>query len=352
MFRFRAAVLLLLSVVLLGSGPAWAAFPGKNGKVAFSGFADGTYRVFTVNPDGTARTAITDTSLIARGGVSWSPDGSTIAFGAQPRSGGAFNFDIYTVKADGSGLTRLTNAPSDDQHPTWSPDGTRIAFESARGDVGDSDIYLMNADGSNQSRLTFRNTGPDDSRSASNPAWSPDGTRIAFVADLRAGFGPVVDIHTVNADGTDDTNLTADFDSAAREPDWSPDGARLVFFSDVPNAIWAMNAEGTGKAKLKDGGSSPAWSPDGTRIAYQALDPNGFSVRLETMSAEGSDAMALTDGPQDFDAEWQPIPGPRRSDYKNVAQFCKAEQAFWGDQFAGRYGGGANAYGKCVSQNH
>jgi hypothetical protein len=67
------------------------------------------------------------------------------------------------------------------------------------------------------------------------------------------------------------------------------------------------------------------------------------------MKVDGSDRTFVTDG---GDPDWQPIPGPKRSDYKNAAQFCKAEQAFWGDQFASRYGGRADSYGKCVSQNN
>jgi hypothetical protein len=73
------------------------------------------------------------------------------------------------------------------------------------------------------------------------------------------------------------------------------------------------------------------------------------------MRADGTGEQPVTtDGEAypDSSPDWQPIPAPQRGDYKNAAQFCKAEQAFWGEQFASRYGGGANAFGKCVSQSH
>jgi hypothetical protein len=77
-----------------------------------------------------------------------------------------------------------------------------------------------------------------------------------------------------------------------------------------------------------------------------------YNYEIYTMNADGTAQTNVTNSPA-FDAypDWQPIPAPKRSDYKNAAQFCKAEQSFWGDQFAGRYGGGPSAYGKCVRQN-
>ena len=136
------------------------------------------------------------------------PNGQ-IAF-SNLRNGTEFNHEIYVMNADGSNQTRLTNNTEIiDFSPSWSPDGTKIAFDTTR--HGHPEIYVMNAaDGSNPTRLT-NNTRASDS----NPSWSPDGTKIAFNSD-RDGNS---EIYVMNAaDGSNPTRLTTDGDSSA--PDW------------------------------------------------------------------------------------------------------------------------------------
>ena len=169
----------------------------------------------------------------------------------------------------------------------------------------------MNPDGSGQTRIT------DDTHSDGEPAWSPDGRKIAFVSDRDGGVGPnqlAGEIYTMNADGSAQTRLT--------------NNPALDF--------------------------APAWSPDGTKIAF-TTDRDG-SYQIYTMNADGSQQTRVTQDPTDSTKpDWQPIPGPQRSDYKNAAQFCKAEHDFLGEGgFGKKYGtngNGANAYGKCVSGN-
>ena len=125
-------------------------------------------------------------------------------------------FEVYTMNPDGSGQTRLTNSPNEDGWPSWSPDGTEIAFMSHRD--GNPEIYVMNSDGTNQTRLT--NNGAEDSW----PFWSPDGTKIAFSSKRDDPF----DIYVMNADGTNPTRIT---NNPAEDnwSCWSPDGAKLPF---------------------------------------------------------------------------------------------------------------------------
>jgi dipeptidyl aminopeptidase/acylaminoacyl peptidase len=147
--------------------------------------------------------------------------------------------EIWVMNGDGSRLTRLTNNSSDDDLPAWSPDGTKIAFCSVRD--GNWEIYVMNADGSHQTRLTDK-PGEDCA-----PSWSPDGTQIIFMSN-RDGNS---EIYVMNADGGEQTRLTDNpaFDAF---PDWVPDGRQIVFVSDSDGQadIYVMSADGGGITRL------------------------------------------------------------------------------------------------------
>ena len=144
---------------------------------------------------------------------SWSPDGERIAL-VSDRDG---NSEIYVMNANGQNLRRLTNNPGDDHQPSWSPDGERIAFMSNRNEenvglIGNWEIYVMDADGQNLQNLT---NNPGDDR---HPSWSPDGERIAFASDRNRIL--TFDIYVMDADGQNLQNLTETFFGYDSQPAW------------------------------------------------------------------------------------------------------------------------------------
>jgi Tol biopolymer transport system component len=210
---------------------------------------------------------------------------SKIAF-ASNRDG---NYEIYVMNPDSTGVTRVTNsALRYDGYPAWSPNGSRIAFAQGSGEFS-TDIYVMNADGTGQTNLT------NHPAYHSRPAWSPDGRRIAF-SSSRDGLG---EIYVMNADGTAPVNLTNSPEASDAWPTWSPDGSRIAFGStgeDENPEIYVMNADGTGQTNLTNHPGSdhtPAWSPDGKKIAFTANHGSAvFSIYV--MNADGTEQTRLT----------------------------------------------------------
>ena len=220
----------------------------------------------------------------------WSPDGTRIAFQSY-RDG---NYEIYVMDDDGGNQTRLTNNSARDERPAWSPDGTRIAFESNRD--GNTEIYAMDDDGGNVDRLT------NNSASDGGAAWSPDGTRIAFYSN-RDGW----EIYAMDDDGGNVDRLT---DNSATDagPAWSPDGTRIAFESnrDGNYEIYAMDDDGGNQTRLTNDrarDSGPAWSPDGTRIAFHSTRDGNFEIYA--MDDDGGNQTRLTnDRALDAYPEW------------------------------------------------
>lgn len=248
----------------------------------------------------------------------WSPDGKSIAFFSD-RGG---NPDIYVMNPDGSQVEQLTRdafaslyftKSASDRNPSWSPDGSQIAFDSGRNNLKltyiDHDIYVMAADGSNVRRLT------DDGADEGGPRWSPSSGSIAYAKmDYFTEEGlienPAWDIFVMNADGTEQVQLTKD-PSNELEPSWSPDGGKIAFISDRNGQnfdIYLMNADGSNVRQLTDDSANefgPVWSPDGTQIVFNS-DRNG-NVQLFMMNIDGSNLVQLTkDSSNSAYADWSP----------------------------------------------
>jgi Tol biopolymer transport system component len=225
----------------------------------------------------------------------WSPDGARLAF----YSGRSGNDDIWAINIDGSGEAQLTKDPASDRRPTWSPDGTKIVFDSDR--AGNHDIWIMNADGSDQKQLT---TGPGEEMFAS---FSPDGLQIIFYG-YEAGRNDIwtmdisgSNLHSLTKDLADETQNQCTF--ACHSPAFSPDGTTIAFHADHNGArnIWVMDADGNNPRQITKTDSSgdinnflPSWSPDG-RIIFQAEKPAALTIRtdIRVINPDGSDEKTL-----------------------------------------------------------
>ncbi len=257
-------------------------------QIAFGSTRDGNPEIYVMDADGNNQIRLTN-HWEEDFQPSWSPDGSRIAF-ASNRNGGYYQ--IYVMDSNGKNVRRLTAGISDGQ-PAWSPDGQKIAFAG----IGDEEIgrenrkakiYIINPDGTNLQELAGDVASYD-----SEPAWSPDGQRIAFVSS-RENWG--YEIYVMDADSTNQKRLTHNMVSD-RGPAWSPDGNKIAFYSvlDEDDILAVMDADGTNQRNLTEevlngvweANSSPAWSPDGKSIAFVSGIPGRNDTAIHLMTVDG-----------------------------------------------------------------
>ena len=298
-----------------GGIAGWPQWSPDGTKVAFMrDLSGGNQDIYVVNADGTGEIRLTDDPALDQF-PAWSPDGTEIVFQTD-RYG---NFDVYVMDADGSREINLSHDPDFDGWPSFSPDGTKILLYSwwpmgihvhAQGDTvpsliidGESyEVIVMDAEGTTATNLSH-NTATDWF-----PLWSPDGSKIAFQSD-RDGVGEIL---SMNADGTGQENLTQNpaLDGGAA---WSPDGSRITFVSlrDGNPEIYVMNADGTGQTRLTTNASwdaGPTWSPDGREIAFES--DRGGVYHVYVMDEDGTDVRRLVSEPSVYpvwtESRWPP----------------------------------------------
>ncbi len=208
---------------------------------------------------------------------------------------------IYTMGTDGSHPTRLTRDPCDNRDPAWSPDGRRIAFTAYTASDASAAFLIMNADGSGETGLC--GGGGSDGVYDMQPAWSPDGTKIAFIHQIYGDNSAYV----TNVDGTGSyTQLThPEYAESPYDLAWSPDGQKIAY-ADAPGSILVMDAaDGSNKKLVMRNGEAPAWSPDGTKIAFQSNRDGNYEIYV--MNADGSNPTRLTNDPRsDLEPDWSP----------------------------------------------
>jgi TolB protein len=297
------AVAAAMATTLLFPPAADAAFPGRDGLIAFTravGSKPG--QIYLVRPNGDGLRRLTHRRRGA-GGAAWSPDGRRIAFAAAGRGGGV---QVY-VKRLGGGVRQVTRGEDTYTYPTWSPNGRQIAAVRghwARDGMHYDSIVVMRPDGSRR-RVVY----DGGQLSTSYPAWSPDGESIAFVHTDIGGTGADPNIYVVPARGGA-ARLVTDVGSQDH-PDWSPDGRLIAYTSGLqlgPDDIRVVRPDRTGDAPVTNDPSVsdgwPAWAPSARRLAISRLG------RIWTLAPDGSGLRQLTNGRRqgvnDWDPSWQP----------------------------------------------
>ena len=262
--------------------PDFGRAPAPSGKIVFACYINQIDQICIMNADGTGRKQLTNSPTTAYY-PSLSPDGQTVYF-ASNQSG---IFEIYSIDINGNGLERLTNKIGSLAAPELSPDGEKILFANEG-----NGLWVMNPDGSNPHAITFHED--------IDPTWSQDGSMIAFASNRQGQR----QLFVANANGKKVDKVT-DLKQMGGRSSWSPDGTKLAFYRGPTgdHDIYVINIDGTGLERLTDSGDNlgPSWSPDGNWIAFTSFRDGNNEIYI--VRPDGSHETRLTNSPT---SDWQP----------------------------------------------
>ncbi len=310
------AVAASVLVLLTATQPVEAAFPGANGRIAFERDPDGFRgpedpEIYSINFRGENLERLTNNAT-GDTGPAFSADGTKIVYSGGRKGPASHSADLFVMKADGSEKTRVTKerqipgaSRANDLQPAFSPSGRKIVFVRngplPEGYSSNNDIYKIGTDGSGLRRLV--DIPSFEYRSGGDPAWSPNGTKIAFFSGVEDAYS----IETVRPDGTGRKPVTEGY-----APNWSPDGSRIAFHRSADGSesrIFVADADGSDENPLTMSGaydSEPAFSPGGGKVVF-ASDRDG-DYDLYVMDADGTDVRQLTNHPgADSSPDWRPV---------------------------------------------
>jgi TolB protein len=284
-----------------GGTPAQSSSPraipaSLQGRIVFQSRVEGRWQIVLLDLANGSRKQLTH-SAGDNNHPSFSPGGDWVAF-ESTRHGG--EPAIYRMRSDGSDTERLTRGADPCHSPCWRPDGAAVAYDSPRG--RGYEIYGLDIVTGREWQITrslWRSILPH---------WSPDGSLIAFTRN-ELGWG----IYRMNADGSGVKGLATQGGSC--RPDWSADGKRIAYVSHVADGkgdVWTMDPDGGNKVRVTLNSESydydPAWSPDGRWIVYQSTtDKKRGPWRLHAVPASGGEPVLLSpDGVDDRFPDWAP----------------------------------------------
>jgi len=308
-----ASVVPILALILFCATTATGLPLRANGKIAFTSDRDGNPEIYLMNADGTNQTRLTNNSIVDDHPM-WSPDGTKLAFVSQRTTGG---FAISQMKPDGrdrveiTPLNQFVNTPPSGVFGfsmSWSPDGRKIAFQDPRY----NDIFVVDVETGVRQNLT-NDGGGQTHLYDYHPAWSPDGSTILYATPLHNGLCP--NLWLMNPDGTNRRLLSAGF-CPAYSPSWSPDGENIVFVQLngewVESELRIANSDGT-NVRIFDGGfpdlnnrDYPRWSPDGRKIAFNLAEPSGIDIYKRNVDGTGYQQLTKGAG-RNYRPSWQPL---------------------------------------------